>query len=241
MTMENSGHEQTKPAVDNVQPPAAANVPNPSRRRFSRAGVGVSAVVMTLASRSVLANMTCATASGFHSANMSHQARPGDPPIECNGLSHQDWIATDQWNPPKTSSFNDAFGTMPRNDLVVGAPAAPAANIVTSKGNGNGNGNPGAGGMSSNVLKLKEATLEQAMLGSQTPLIIKHLIAALLNASSNRSTNPSVDSVRKIFADWNANNSYEVSAGIRWSTDEIIEYLRYSQTPGNPTLPRNHY
>ena len=75
------------------------------------------------------------------------------------------------------------------------------------------------------------------MLGSQTPLIIKHLIAALLNASTNRSTNPSIETVLKIFADWNTKNSYEVSGGFMWSTDDIIEYLQYSQTPGTPTFP----
>jgi hypothetical protein len=238
MTMGNSGHEETKPVAENVQPPTTGNVPNPSRRRFNRAGVGASAVVMTLASRSVLANMTCSTPSGFHSANMS-QGRPGDPPVNCSGLSYQEWVATAQWNPPRTMRFSEAFGAVPRPDLIVGAPVTPAATNNgngNANGSGNGNGN-GASAMSSSVLKLNEATLEQAMLGSQTPLIIKHLIAALLNASTNRSTNPSVESVKAIFKDWNINNTYEVSAGIRWSTDKIIEYLRYSQTPGAPTFP----
>jgi hypothetical protein len=229
MTMGNTGHEKTKPVADNVQPLTVQNVPNPSRRRFNRAGIGASAVVMTLASRSVLANMTCSTPSGFHSANLSHQGRTGEP-INCSGLSYQDWIGIDQWNPPRTMSFNEAFGVIPREDLFVGAPVTAASMTTTGTG-------VGAATLSSNVLKLKDATLEQAMVGSQTPLVVKHLIAALLNARSNRSTNPSAETVTSIFAYWNVHNSYEVSAGIKWSTDQIIEYLRYSQTPGAPTFP----
>nr|WP_314623772.1 hypothetical protein [uncultured Noviherbaspirillum sp.] len=245
MTMENPGHEQTKPTVDNVQPPTAGNVPNPSRRRFNRAGVGASAVVMTLASRSVMANMTCTTPSGFHSANLSRQGGAGDAPVQCRGLSYQDWMAAQEWNPPRSMLFSEAFGTIPREDLIVGAPAssgfrmAPSAGAGSSSSNGSSSRNNsfGASTTSSVALKLKDATLEQAMLGSQTPLVIKHLIAALLNARSNRSTNPSVSMVLKIFADWNSRNSYEVSGGVMWSTDDIIEYLQYSQTPGAPTFP----
>jgi hypothetical protein len=239
MTMENPGHEQTKPTVDNVQPPTAGNVPNPSRRRFNRAGVGASAVVMTLASRSVMANMTCSTPSGFHSANLSHVGRSGDAPIQCRGLSYQDWMATREWIPPRSTLFVEAFGTIPREDLIVGAPTSSGFRMAPSAGTGSSSstGSLGASTTSSDALKLKDATLEQAMLGSQTPLVIKHLIAALLNARTNKSTNPSVSTVLKIFADWNSRSSYEVSGGVMWSTNDIIEYLQYSQTPGAPTFP----
>lgn len=230
MTMENPGHEGTKPAADYAQRSVAGSVRNPSRRRFTRAGVGASAVVMTLASRSVLANMACTTASGFHSANLSHTGSAGDSAIQCNGLSYQDWMNTADWHPPKTMSFTDAFGTVPRDDLIVGAPV-PATVGPASKNSGNKVAN------TSDTLKLKEATLHQAMFGAQTPLIIKHLIAALLNASSGKSTNPNIESVKAIFMDWNTNNSYGVTAGLRWSTDDIIEYLQYTQTNGPITFP----
>lgn len=244
MTMENSGHDGAKPVDAKVQPPVAGNVPNPSRRRFNRAGVGASAVVMTLASRSVLANMACTPASGFQSANMSHQGRPGDPPIACDGLNIQGWMTTADWHPPRTTSFKDAFGTMPRPDLIVGTPVippalatrAPTAKAADTKAPATMD-NSNSVGASSDQLKLKEATLEQALNGSQTPLVVKHLIAALLNANSNRSTYPTAKSVQDIFADWNAHGTYEVTAGIRWSEAEIIEYLQYTQTQGPITFP----
>lgn len=242
MTMENSGHEETKPAVDSVKPPTAGNVPNPSRRRFNRAGVGASAVVMTLASRSVLANMACTTASGFHSANMSHHGATEAAAVDCNGLSYQDWMSTEQWNPPRTALFTEKFGTIARDELVVGAPTTPPANQGTSASTSTStSSSSGAATMTSNVLKLKDATLEQAMSGSETPLVVKHLIAALLNASGRRSTNPSIEIVLKMFAEWNSSFSYEVAAGVKWGTPEIIEYLSYTQTPGMPTFPTKRF
>lgn len=220
MTMENPGQEGPSPVANEGQPLRTASVANPSRRRFNRAGVGASAVVMTLASRSVLANMACTTASGFHSANMSHHTL--DSNGNCSGLSYSEWMRTSEWSPPKTSKFADVFG-MPRLDLEVGAPVGGTG--IDNTGNGT------AG------LKLQDATLQQALFGSDTPLVIKYLIAALLNANMGKSTNPTVQSVKEIFADWNAHNSYEVTAGVRWSTEEIIEYLSYTQTPGVPTFP----
>ena len=177
MTMENSGHEQTKPAVDNVQPPAAENVPNPSRRRFNRAGVGASAVVMTLASRSVLANMACTTPSGFYSANMSHHGKAEAATVQCRGLDPNGWMTIDRWDPPRTKEFTKAFGTIARDNLTVGTPVSPLGN---QSANNNGNG---AANLPSSTLKLQDATLEQAIYGIDTPPVVKHLIAALLNAS----------------------------------------------------------
>ena len=233
MTMENSGHEETKPAGDSVQPPTTGNVPNPSRRRFNRAGVGASAVVMTLASRSVLANMACTTASGFHSANMSHHGDAEAANVQCIGLNPQGWMATREWIPGRAENFTKTFGTIARDELTVGTPVAPLMN--------RGTGSNGATSLSSSTLQLKEATLEQAMSGSDTPPVVKHLIAALLNARSNKSTNPSAEIVLQIFAQWNSTSEYEVSAGVKWGTDQIIEYLSYTQTPGKPTFPTKRF
>lgn len=216
MTMENSGHEETKQVAADSQPPAHADVPNPSRRRFTRMGAGASAVVMTLASRSVLANMACTTASGFTSVNQS--VRRTDTPINCNGLPYTDWMATSaSWPIPLTTSFATAFGHPPKGALETGE-------ISTSSGL-----------TDRNSVKLKDATLQQALFGSKTPEVVKYLIAALLNAQSGRSTYPSVLSVQAIFKDWNSNDTYEVMAGVKWDAPKIIEYLSATQTPGTRT------
>jgi hypothetical protein len=210
MTMENSGHEETNSAADKGQPPVAAAVPNPSRRRFTRAGVGASAVVMTLASRSVLANVACGTASGFTSVNQS--ARPGDELLRCDGITYQAWIGTANWPIPKTKIVNDAF-------------LHPVSEIYET-----GEITSGSGTTTPSV-KLKKATLEQALLGSKTPEVVRYLIAALLNAHAGKSTNPSVESVQTIFKEWSNKGFYEVTRGIQWGPADIIKYLEATQTP----------
>jgi len=214
MTMENPGYEGTKPTTENVQPPVTETVPNPSRRRFNRAGVGASAVVMTLASRSVLANVACTTASGFTSLNQS--SRGAQAPV-CNGGTPEVWMATANWPDPKNTLFSVIFGDV-HPSLKVGAPITVPPGTDTGSGDKN--------------LKLRDATIQQALFGSETPLIIKYLIAALLNADSMKNAFPTRDNVVKIFQDWNRNTSYEVMAGLRWNTDEIIKYLKATQTPG---------
>jgi hypothetical protein len=244
MTMENSGHEEMNSVADKGQPPAAA-VRNPSRRRFTRVGVGASAVVMTLASRSVLANMACTAPSGFHSANLSHGG-PGDSAIRCDGLSYQEWMTAEDWNPPKDSMFKQVLGVMPRHDLMAGT-SVVAETFVRGKAQAAGQDKDNGSDKDkdkdkdkhkgSDDLKLKDATLHQALCGDKTPLVVKHLVAALLNVNSGRSTYPTADNIQDIFNEWNTHNCYEVTAGVKWSTAEIIEYLSYTQTRGMPTFP----
>lgn len=212
MTMENPGHEETNSAADKGQPPVVA-VQNPSRRRFNRAGVGASAVVMTLASRSVLANVACTTASGFTSLNQS--SRGGTPPV-CNGYTPEAWLSkpADSWPIPKDSKFAGIFGSV-SNTLEVGKPL----NIY---GNDDGKGTPG--------LKLVDATLQQALFGTDTKPVVKYIIAALLNSVSLNQF-PTRESVIKIFQEWNSKMTYEPTAGVSWSENKIIEYLQATQTP----------
>jgi hypothetical protein len=213
MTMENSGHEETNSAADKGQPPVAAAVPNPSRRRFNRAGVGASAVVMTLASRSVLANAACTTASGFTSLNQS--SRGGTPPV-CNGVTPEVWLSkpADSWPISKDLKFVGIFGSV-SNTLEVGKP-------LKIYGKDDGNGAPG--------LKLADATLQQALFGTNTKPVVKYIIAALLN-SVTLNQFPTRESVIKIFQEWNSKTTYEPTAGVSWNDDKIIEYLRATQIP----------
>jgi hypothetical protein len=199
-------------------------------------------VVMTLASRSVLANMACTAPSGFHSANLSHHGAQGASGISCNGLSYQEWMSTEDWNPPRDSKFKHVFGVMPRHDLMAGTTVV-ADTFITGKAQTAGQdkdkekdkGKDKDKG--SDDLKLQDATLHQALCGEKTPPVVKHLVAALLNVNSGRSTYPTVENIRDIFNDWNTHNSYEVTAGVKWSTAEIVEYLSYTQTRGVPTFP----
>lgn len=218
MTMENSGHEGPSPQTGDRQSATHAQVPNPSRRRFNRAGVGASAVVLTLASRSVLANVACTTASGFTSLNQSSR---GEAAPVCTGATPEIWMTRALWPVDKATVFSTIFG-FANASLKAGPPITVAGIPETQTGGGK------------NGLKLDEATLLQAMFGSDTKSVVKYLIAALLNARGNYNAYPTDTSVIKIFQEWQSKGYYEVSAGIQWDDVAITKYLLATQTPGTP-------
>ena len=253
MTMENSGHEGTNSAADKVQPPTAA-VRNPSRRRFNRAGVGVSAVVLTLASRSVLADTMCKSPSGFDSLNPSMTT--AEQQNVCVGKTTSQWLLQDPWPIDKATPFASIFGNGYGN-LYAGASSAASASVTaaasstpgqkwfdtfsdnpnknTSNGNGNGNGNGNIGKaqpINNAKLHLKDATLFQALSGTETPPVVKGLIAAWLNARAKYNSFPTETNVVQIFQEWHKNGYYEVRATVKWYEADIIKYLASTNAVG---------
>jgi hypothetical protein len=74
--------------------PIPPSRPVPGRRRLLTGGLSATGVVLTLASRPVLGQMTCQTPSAHGSVNASQEARqvvPADP------LSIAAWISADPW------------------------------------------------------------------------------------------------------------------------------------------------
>src|SRR5437868_671001 len=110
MTMENPGHEENSRAADQVRQPAEATVPNPSRRRFTRAGVGASAVIMTLSGRSVLADTVCRSPSGFDSMPAA-SINAKDAQARCMGIGPSQWLQQNTWPINKEAAFASIFGT----------------------------------------------------------------------------------------------------------------------------------
>jgi hypothetical protein len=189
MTMENPGHKDTKPTAGNVQPPVAEVVANPSRRRFNRAGIGASAVVLTLASRSVLADTVCKTPSGFDSLSPS---MAGNTPNDCSGKSGSLWLMQDLWPIAKETPFASIFGQGYPN-LYAGASSAAVAGLGTAAANagkswyepfsnnagagnsgssnagsnGNGNGNNG-NGLGNGVVKSNASDNNELLLKDAT-------------------------------------------------------------------------
>ena len=253
MTMENPGHEGTKPGADNAQPPVAGSVRNPSRRRFNRAGVGASAVVLTLASRSVLADTICKTPSGFDS--LAPSMAGGTKVNNCMGKPVSQWLLQDTWPIAKDAPFASIFGDGYPN-LYAGAStsAAGTASAASNAGkswfesfngnstagnsgnahagnngvgndNGKGNGVVKTTATASNDLLLKDATLVQALAGSRTPPVVKYLIAALLNFRAGYNSFPEDTDVVRIFQQWQKYGYYEVRAAVKWYEADITKYL----------------
>ncbi len=254
MTMGNTGHEKTKPVADNVQPPTAQNVPNPSRRRFNRYGVGASAAVLTLASRSVLADTVCKSPSGFDSLSPSMAANTQN---SCSGQPVSQWLLQDLWPIAKDVSFASIFGNG-YPSLYAGASSTAVTGTGTSATSAgktwfepfslnSGTSTPESSSTTSNVTKnvvatsttsdnnellLKDATLFQAMAGTRTPVVVKNLIAALLNFRAGYNSFPTDTDVVRIFQEWQKNGYYEVRATVKWFDADINKYLASTNSVG---------
>ncbi len=221
MTMENSGHEETGRQPEDGAAMTPPQVRNPSRRRFTRAGVGASAVILTLTSRSALAQAACKSPSGFSSANLSQHNTDA---ATCDGVTAAAWTQPNrQWPVPKETRFVDIFGS---SSLMfrTGTPqkfydAFPSR--VDKK-----DVPPGQAAKSTS---LDEATLYEALNGSETPAVVKSIIAAYLNYMAKLNTYPTDLQAIAIFKEWQANGIYTPSAGIKWTEDDIMSYLGSTQ------------
>lgn len=220
MTMENSGHEETGRQPENGAATTPPQVRNPSRRRFTRAGVGASAVILTLTSRSALAQVACKSPSGFASANLSQH---NSETVMCEGVTAASWLDPNrQWPVSRDTRFIDIFGS---SSLMfrTGTPqkfydAFPSR--VDKKD---------VSPSQAKSTSLDEATLYEALNGSETPAVVKSIIAAYLNYLAKLNTYPTDQQAIAIFKEWQANGIYTPSAGIKWSEDDILSYLGATQ------------
>jgi hypothetical protein len=213
MTMENSGPEETSPLADTKQPATHAQVPNPSRRRFNRAGAGASAVILTLASGSVLAQGVCKSPSGFESGNVSGG---GSRQPRCAGFTPQVWLerGISQDLPALRVTFASVFSPV-SNSASVGKPIAGASgSTATNQGN----------------VKLDVATLFQVLGGDAAAPVLKSLVAAYLNFSQQLNDFPTDIEIRQIYQEWTAKGTYTPMAGVTWGPSKIVDYLTATQT-----------
>jgi hypothetical protein len=231
MTMQNHENQQTPNQPVNDAAMQEQNI-NASRRRFTRLGLGASGVVMTLASRSVLAQNVCKSPSGFMSNNASaHIAQP-----ICTGTDPDGWktMPDAAWAPvdKKTTTFVSVFGptaaawskvSMNRFLDVPLASGNASAQGQASSQNGNKSAKADTSGLS--FESDSEAKLYDVMVSAGTPLVVRYLIAAYMNAVTQRNAFPTVDHVRNIYTEWSLSGRYEVSAGIFWTEKDIIDYL----------------
>jgi hypothetical protein len=104
-------------------------IKNPSRRLFTRAGLGASGVLLTLACKPVLGGVVCKSPSGFLSGNQSTH----DTGALCAGRNPQYWKMTSSWPISKRTPFHrlfscgpgSAFETCSLAEIVSGHQADP--------------------------------------------------------------------------------------------------------------------
>jgi hypothetical protein len=172
------------------------------RRRLIRGGLAAGPVLMTVASRPVMAQ-DCTTSSAHTSLSGSRQVTTAS----CNGGSPAYWISqTPAQTTKQTSYLMEARG--------AGQPATTFGSIFTSL--------YGYGDLSLlQVLQAGHSALDKSGLAA-------HLVAAVLNAQAGF-TPPSVLSVGKaqdIWADYNRLGYFEPTAGVRWDSAQTIDWLK---------------
>lgn len=212
MTMENPGHENMSQPADTTPPATLGQVPNPSRRRFNRAGVGATGVILTLASGSVLAQGVCKSPSGFESGNISGG---GSRQPRCAGFTPQVWLerGITQNLPALRVTFASVFA--PVSSGSAGKPVAGAS--------GSQDANQGE-------VTLADATLFQVLGGDTGSPVLKSLVAAYLNFSQQLNDFPTDIEIRQIYQEWTAKGTYTPMAGVIWGPNKIIDYLTATQT-----------
>lgn len=195
--------------VNEQQPSEQLDAKGATRRRFTRAGVAASGVLLTLHSQPGMAVQACTTPSGFQSLKFggSHNPRVG----ECGGYSPGGWgqsmnkannpLAKMKWWTqinPETTKFRDLFGYCGSGYYAnLGTDAATLKAVLLDQGN----------------------NLDHNQLGA-------HMVASFLNNHFGLSPYPDKATLVKIWYDFINDGVYVPSAGVPgWDAEKIKFYL----------------
>jgi hypothetical protein len=206
-----------------------------SRRKFGKAGLAVgSAVILTVASRPVLANTMCKTPSGFVSGNVSQHGAPPPsqgltpgywknhygtnawPSYKCGTLKGTTCNSWDSWNNDGTKVANTYTGGV---FSCKGSCKSYAGYTVTSYNKTT----------KRYTTKVEPYSLMQVlwMGGSMDKYEFgAHMCAALLNAQDNRTNCLSVQAVKNMWNECDQKGYYEPTAGVKWYPQDCVTYLK---------------
>lgn len=190
---------------------------DPSRRRFTKSGLAASGVILTLASRPVLANVVCKSPSGFLSGNTSTHIQE-----MCFG-NYPDYYAN---NPQAWGGTQYLPGTYNNNK-----------ENSNSNESSNSNGNPSS---KNNVDNWVGGTqFQQAFPGSSqypgksmmTVILSQdalgaHCTAALLNESLGLTPVLTEAKIVDMFLECEMMGYFEPTAGVHWFREDIVFYLK---------------
>jgi len=190
---------------------------DPSRRHFTKSGLAASGVILTLASRPVLANFVCKSPSGYISGNTSNHFKDQ----LCFG-NYPDYYAN---NPQAWGGTQYLPGTYNNNK-----------ENSNSNGSSNINGNPSS---QNNVDNWVGGTqFQEAFPGSrrypgrsmmqvlwmQDPMG-GYLCAALLNAALGLTPPLTETKIVEMQLEYETKGYFEPTAGVHWFKGDIILYL----------------
>lgn len=212
--MNTRGHQNGE--TGNAQFPAEladqAKSVDESRRGFTKSGLALSGVLLTLASRPVLGDFVCKTPSGFLSGNVSVHGNPQT----CGGLTPGYWgNKPENWPSPYkagTCSGNATDCNHPGNWTTASATKFMAIFNCNNHGS-----------------IYSSYTLFQVIWlggGGDPDQLGAHVVSALLNARSGYTPVLGETQLINMFNEWNQNGYFEPTAGVKWYGADIVAYLK---------------
>jgi len=208
-----------------------------SRRKFGKAGLAVgSAVILTVASRPVLANYgaMCKTPSGFISGNVSQHGNPppsqgltpgywknhygtGDwpSPYKCGTLKGTRCSNWDSWNNDGTRVCTDYTGGVFRCKSYCSSYATYTVSSYSKKTGYKTTTQP----YSLMQMLWMGGSMDQYEFGA-------HMCAALLNAQHGYTDCLSVQAVKDMWNECDQKGYYEPTAGVKWYPQDCVAYLK---------------
>lgn len=178
---------------------------NGSRRRLLRGGLGVAPVLMTVASRPVMAGV-CESASSHTSLSGSRVAAAD----RCSGGSPTYWMS-------RSSTSGSSSSTAYLMDVSTSTGSLASITFGSVFGVAGGYGD-----------KTFLQVLESGHSSSSKDGLAAHLVAAVLNVQAGYTPATVLDVTRaqSIWSDYNALGYFEPTAGIRWDSAQIIDWLK---------------
>lgn len=171
-----------------------------SRRRFGKAGAGVSAgVLMTLVSQPAMAQTAlCVSASGAASANLSTHS---DHLVACQGLSAGFWKSHPEAWPSANTKTDAKFSALFTTRTTRTAPLKAYS-----------------------CIDVCDPTV--VANGSDPDNVAMHIMATLLNVRSGRIGFLTEIQVLAIWNSYAHGGAYQPTVGITWSGAQIVDYLK---------------
>lgn len=198
---------QNQQSKDHAHQPSAVDE---ARRRFSMSGLAVSGVVLTLASRPVLAGQ-CLSPSGFQSGNVSHHGTP----TTCSGRTPGYWgTHPEEWPSP----YEPGECKSDKPGACMKADKWEDGTLFCSVFSCSGNGSIYTG----------KSMMQVILLGGGDDLqqLGAHIVSALLNAKKGWTPVLTEVQVIGMFNEWNLHGYFEPTAGVKWYAADIVTYLK---------------
>jgi|SRR6185437_9078480 len=183
--------------------PPSAEPQSGDRRRLLRGGLAAAPVLMTVISKPVLGQTVCLSPSMSMSMNPSGKKAS----FVCTGLTPEQWKArAGQWPSPYCGTAT--------HYALGGVPATQYHCPTTGLG----------GRVYGNLTMLQVIDFTQG--GRDMNALGRYIVAAMLNARSGRTPVLNETGVRNMWNDLINRGYYEPTAGIRWTSTEIVTYLK---------------